>query len=1220
MLLLLLLLHLFIFNMLNYFLFFFFNIIISFNLNCSTDLFPSKDAATIIREKNALNKFLVNYSTELITVSACIVCVCYLIQTIHKLFFKENNHTQKDLQVFHDVQNDFKNVIKLFSEVITKIKGNNDNAIININNDIKELLASLKDIVDKNNNDFSSIAGSLELLKDFKEGDDDTLKNLVKNINDLVLSLNKSYEKPLQFNNNPPGNHIVEMPKEFSELMSLVKSLLEKLTDESKNKINNQNSLEELFKSLLGNIEQLFNKTIDLIEKNNNNRQIVLNKKEESVNKNKSQSESKAFENLYDSFKKQIKCNNVNERAEGSEEKEEEGEKESQKTEYDKFVLYVDQSIIDSDLRGDKQENNNKKIFDFVMQLKIEEFFIYIKNYCDIGWAYDDFVNNNIEKSKIEELFLYYKKYLLKKLPQEKSIKKELSSMTDRLGFISKEIINYISKRDDKENNQMQEREKHEKESIQNILTNIECLNTKYCEILKSPNNQREISSESFEDSILLEEFFMFWCDNFESANQISSFLEFFLRYFGEDFSKISYDFCQKNNDLEVQSLLASLSNLLFAFNKEKEKRKQDTERSKEFFEYKKYFIDSFKKELSDIISIFQQHKTLIIETYDFTASAEENNKVSQDQKKYKKFSDPFLEYSNLLKLGLDQNSFFANILKKYILQSKTKIKEDIESKKEELALKIEELNLDISEYKKKLSEKNEELGKVESDINLIQLYIKSRENNYIKEILENEIRLLEKLILKIDNDQIFITEVFAKFNKTTNETMNNVICCFKEYLMAHAERENKRLYIEKLQKIFIDGSKVKIPNGYVDLPQMEEFRDMKAAAMIINRGSGVGLEESVLNDYTVLPHMVLHGLPGTGKTLAIQKEVALLSENNNVFYMQFDRERDSITDLLKLVKDYIDLIIKPKIQKDMRKDFDEEEAWFIAEKKKILADNNNDLDYKNELEDLKKKHNIKIEGIKPDAVFIIQIDEVNSLAKDIGIYSEGSTLESTNKLLTQIDAINEFNKSKGLYQKCFIQLCGTTNHLDSMEDAAIREGRLMPVEINPPSKADRAKYFDQYFSEVEILWRNAIKESTTLLWKSHIELVSQKQTLFECKTINHNFSEKAVKILERGLSNNDSFEKNLHIPIIDIIKSNKKLILDEKEKILEKKTYVEIKSAIKKYATKDFDKIQSLRAFNQQFFQLIERLSQTEDKKLTELEEGYVDFLSKMSFQEIKL
>lgn len=278
------------------------------------------------------------------------------------------------------------------------------------------------------------------------------------------------------------------------------------------------------------------------------------------------------------------------------------------------------------------------------------------------------------------------------------------------------------------------------------------------------------------------------------------------------------------------------------------------------------------------------------------------------------------------------------------------------------------------------------------------------------------------------------------------------------------------------------------------------------------------------------------------------------------------------------------------------------------------MADNNNDLDYKNELEDLKKKHNIKIEGIKPDAVFIIQIDEVNSLAKDIGIYSEGSTLESTNKLLTQIDAINEFNKSKGLYQKCFIQLCGTTNHLDSMEDAAIREGRLMPVEINPPSKADRAKYFEQYCSEVEILWRKAIEESTMLLWKLHIELGKQQGTLFKHKTINH-FSEKAVKILERGLSNNDSFEKNLHIPIIDIIKSNKKLILNEKEKILEKQTYVEIKSAIKKYATKDFDKIQSLRAFNQQFFQLIERLSQTEDKKLTELEKDYVDCLSKMSF-----
>lgn len=1242
----------------------FFSIIFCINFNYSGDSVSFVSSTIIAREKNALNKFLVNYSTEIITMSVCIIGLCYVIQTVYQFLLKENNNkinNNLSSNKSFEVPNDLQNNLKVFLEEMKNIQIQSNDNILLVSNAIKELLESLKNIVNNNKNDFFSILESLKYLKDGKEGDDTLLKTLVQNINNFIIAFNKT----LTFNNNTGVNNTtLQMPKEFSDLVILVKELVEKLKDEQQDKINgNQGSIQELLKPLIDNIE-VFTKTRQLIENNNNNNNNIEIKKQEYLNTNNKKSVSNAFDNLYAAFEKQRK---------NQEREEDYKEDEKNEMEYDKFVLYVNNSIIDCSQLSDNDKNNyNKKILDFVMTLKIEQFFIYIKNYCFIGCSYDAFVNgDDRQKLKIEELFLDYKSYLLKNLPKEKSIKQELLNIYTVLSDIPQQMIKFFSERDKSENDKRIEKETKEKANINRVCENIKNLNNNYETILSSAINDKKTQSNLFKNNIKLDEFFMFWCNNNNSNyQQISGFLECFLMYFSEDITTITYDFVQKNDHPETKKFIASLRDLLFAFIQEKEIRKNNTEKSKEFFEYRSYFIDAFETELDLIISTFKANKELIIENYDYTVSAVEEAEQLTD-KKYKNFSDAFLEYSKLLNLKDDPNSikFFANILQKYILLSKDKIKNNLEENKNKLLKKTEELSIEIEGYKTTLNglsenqstlktkyddqekkcaeikkkyielddkrkqlENNEEkvgaslwdeLKKFEKAIDTINnekdylnrekrllddeknnliLKINSCNNDVNKKKLESEIELLEKLISDIDSGEIFIDKIFKQFNQNTNKVMHDVIASFNEYSTAHAKKVEERLYIKKLQKIFKAGSEVKIPVDYVDLPQMQQFRDMRAAAMIVNQCNGVNDKKDILNDYTTLPHMVLHGLPGTGKTLAIQKEVVLMNNNaNQVFYMQFDRERDKITDLLKLVKDYIDLIIKPKMQKEIEKECLREEECLIAkqklEKEQLLMNSgNDDFVNKEKLEKLKIINSEKIANIEPRVVFIIQIDEVNSLAKNIKNNPDSNALESTNALLTQIDFINEFNKSKGLYKKCFIQVCGTTNHLDSIEPAAFRPGRMQPVNIPTPNKNEKSNYFNSYFLEIESLWRKACAGSTELIWEKNIEY--SNENLFTNNIVDDQFSSDVCSVFKIALQKNKTFIEFSNL-IKKIIYCNKKNILKNKDSIIEKAaTYIDIKTAIKTDSTKDFTRIQELREKNKSFFSLVNEWRNLDKKK----------------------
>jgi hypothetical protein len=1190
----------------NIYTFIFFNFIFFSNAFNSTETVvyvPQTD----ISQKNIINQFLIRYSTEIITVSTFMIAFCYIINTMNNLLKKENNKTDKnpiDQDNIQELIQAMKDIIKNFEDAMNTISSNSN--VENTNN-IKIMQEYLNNAIEANKQNYQDNAKLHESISLLMPNEFNKIKELFSTIiNDHSSSLDKI---------------IREISKERSDLISNLTNTINKL---SKNEEINPQEYVRALQEITNSVKEMINQNKVDNEKNQSKLLESINKliteihlasiPEKSINKNnddKNRKENPHCEKLYKIFISIEKYINTKYFKINKEEEEEEEEEVKEQNNHENNIGDFVDNIV---------ENSNK--FECI---PLPNLFNIIVNHFKVkNISYDDFIRWYPYTANILETIntiIKIENNRKSKENKETKISKAISSMSDNLSKSLREIENTLNQKckllyellqannKKEEENLAKEAQRIKKEKLQlerevkSIEKKIENLQKKYGRIFQSVNfGDNQITLEKFKDNPDLEEFFEYYCNyNFNYENLLENFLNCFLRYFQEIDPQITSDFCQKSQNQETQKFIKNINKLSIAFINEKKLREKNFERSADFAYFNDYFLEDFHKTLKKIESTYQENKNNIIKYYDYEENTQ-NEYGRKQSENFASFIQAFEEYEILWngcekKSEEAKNIFFRKILKDIMVKSKDKMKTDLKKFELELTELKKELDEKISNIEKKLEEKKENFKLAENEYNNIKqerdklteerdkllterkwnemeqltskinnvnekinnistkiiekekiFYqeqsdtkstendIQNLKNDITKKKLELQIKSIKKHCQDIENPENFANKIIEKFNEETKSTMKGVIICFNDYKNENQKIKRQRHYIKKLEKRFKKASSIKIPDGYQTLPEMEKFRDWSAIAAI-NKSLYI-FEKSVLNNFTSMPHYLLYGDPGTGKTLALLNEAYTLNKltGNQVYYIQFNPEYEKISDLLPMIKDYIKYVITP-YEKESNK----------------------------------------------NTIFFIQIDEIDSMAKDRRTYDDSKNIEQTNLLLRFIDEINEFNRLRTENDNCSIQLYGTSNHLELIDPAVKRDGRMQPVAIKAPNATEKQFYFNTYYELID---------------KELFERICEHYTEFSCTDrCSHNnivlyqhqhtwaniLYTANTKYLHKGWLENFTEKSSL---IKKIIINNKKKIKESEKDIIENSnTYINIRTKIDNIAINSMKHIYSFISKNDNFY-----------------------------------
>lgn len=1014
----------------------------------------------------------------------------------------------------------------------------------NFNDLVKENIKSNKTMLESNNNQsfFKDLVNkNIESNKTMLLEYDKINKSLM---NEFKLSLDKSLSQNTKIiNPSQPMN--IEL---FKELIDNAFKMHQNYFDALFNNIktlNNNNRLDTTGAFNKDLIEQLLNKNLipmikdlsnilnattnKLLEMSKEKEQVVLH--EQSNTKITINKESFSCIEIEEALKKlYLSINN-------SEHSESHCNIDSQT-----YFTFICDNYIN---KNEKLCNSMKKIlliqynnfsleefFDFVLIPYFQE---QIKDFHIINFS--DLINhNNNSKKYVQSALDYFKRTLFDRLKIEEPLigsLKELAQDTRGLKTSIEFVLKDISKQKqiEKEAEQKILELKQQKEVL-NQKKLEDALDYKINQIIKKENKifnylkeKNNISLSDFFEFDLLEKFFQYFCFiKKERSLLVEDFFNIFLTFFNHIDSGITWDVLMRGNTQECRDFLKLINKLYSTFINECILREKDTERSIDFFILNKYFLFKYKSVLDFIINGYSKNKNNIIKNYDYKKKFESQEEKTLYENNFNtSFVIYFKMYNDLFEVNKSKdnvsnicyNLFFKKILTDIIIKNK----QDLDNEK------INEKKQDIDNEKK---------------------------NDFISNMRE-----------QLNNPDILVSKIIDNFNQNTKDIMNAVILCFEEYKFEYKDNEEKVLYTNKLKSKFSPYSRDMffIPTDYQRLPVFNKLSDNRVVFELLG---DFKYGNKDIAEFVTMPHYLLHGVPGTGKTLAIKNEIVLLADNGDrIFYFKFDHEVDSIAPLLTLIKDYIKIVMN---------DVEKEKASRI--------------------------------------IFCIQIDEIDSISKDRTKFKDSQNIEKTDALLTFFDDVDAFNKiNKGEFANCFIQVYGTTNHHECIDPAVKRAGRMNLVEVLPPSPREKNIYFDKH---LEMIKKNVF---STICRKYTELLFGENETEISENFFVSKITLSKVQNYDCGLIHNSIKEalKTTSCNIKKIIRNNYENIVSNKDNILNKaNTYIEIKNKMDEIAVQNFSDINEIVRKNKSFYNVMKLILYDSD---TQKRDESIEFLNQYQF-----
>jgi len=1177
------------------FIFYFFKSLLSSNVSVDSVLKSNATKEVGLPEMNTLT-FFDQHINKIITTGISIICLGFIIVIVKELnklqkkiddsmvgnlvksnldftnlesrlnkiedsFNKNQPLIEKIKLVPEDSNNDKKNseIIVFMKELLQEMASQKELAVAQVTQ-LFGRLASLIEVSIKNPQEKNVIDNKQEQKHQVSNKDDLSLKNIISEllsfqkatleddsksnqslIKEFQLSLEACIKqfgeiaKPTnedQFSNKTELEGVIQKVFElqnnnFQKLLDSIHALVKNNGSGEDEKINKQTKTETIL-TALQEIIDTFNRSIkNIIEENNKNIKSILNndrsvnviemseKKQissnyifnESSEINKPQSDliEKALKKLYDSinYNDEDKESNYNEGI----------------TPRDIYAEWIHENYIKNN--GTKSDEVKKILFEKYINFSLQDFFDdvickYLLKNIELDVLGCSYLENNTNiKKYLKSAFAFFRAQICESfkidMPLPESLKRCTDSITESLKQCStpikdlnKSMNGFIQKWEnenklqvDREEKQKSELIKKEEKRLRDEKNTQESMDGTFCRIidsksaiLKSVTCQEDtIDLKLFFEVDQLEDFFqIFNCMNKRKSLSLKEFFDLFLSFFNYIDYNITWDFCKTAQTKNCKQFLSLINKLYKAFMRESMLREKDTERSINFFYFENNFLFKYKYRLDNINTKYKKNCDDVITKYDYKKkfNSETDKESYESVLGNKDFIDYFKIYNDLFEvyqlqkdgLSICRDLFFKKILEDIVTQSTDGERENEKRK---------------------------------------------GQNKFIEKIQE-----------ELKKPAVFVSRLMPIFNEDTKNLMDEVIFCFLDYKRRYEENEEQILYKEKLKnkiKLVSDNSFV-IPVDYKRLPALKE---LDCARM------SYSLFKSRNPYWNMISHYLLHGKPGTGKTLAIQNEIFLLynERNTKVYYLKFDHEYDRVADLLQLIKDYIQIII---------------------------------------LNDTR--------GRFSRMIFCIQIDEIDSISADRSSFKDQKNIEKTNTLLTFFDDVLFFNQIKqGDFANCFIQVYGTTNHPENIDPAVKRAGRMNLIEVLPPVHEEKNAYFQAHLKSIqEDFFQPICKTYTELCFEEDKLQISED---FVVKSVL--YQEDKKDFAEISEKTKKSFKDDISSKIKElIIKSNTELVNNQESIVSECETFIEIKQKMDKKSQNNVPDIYKIIEKNKDFYDCI--------------------------------